>query len=210
MDMVAFLLTLLGVGLGAYMSTFPTEVIRGFGLLLIGASVTGLIIWSIYEYGMPKMGPSILALIGIVFLIGAFAWHVQLSQSQLNPPRTATAHEGPLAPEVARVRLGILHELSAQYAQDHGGKVPKIADKAFLAWLNMQLIRRGETWQVNGPSTYPRPPAAFAIMGNFKGAQFKNVTISGTEGAIFVGGDAENLTFDDVKINAPGTTSERK
>lgn len=86
--MTALLFTILGVGLGAYLSTFPAEIVRASGLLLIGGSTAGLIIWSFYEYGMPKMGPAILALVGVGFIIGASAWHIQLSNAQAQPQQT--------------------------------------------------------------------------------------------------------------------------
>jgi len=44
-DIFAVLLALFILGLGAYLSTFPVEIVRLIGLLLMGASIVGLVIW---------------------------------------------------------------------------------------------------------------------------------------------------------------------
>jgi hypothetical protein len=48
-DVFAVLIAIFVLGAGAYLSTFPTEIIREFGLLLMGGSLIGLVIWFAWE-----------------------------------------------------------------------------------------------------------------------------------------------------------------
>ncbi|HEY4926890.1 MAG TPA: hypothetical protein VII20_20975 [Roseiarcus sp.] len=44
---LAVLCTILGIGAGGYMGTFPTEIIRVTGLLTVDLSVVGIVIWAL-------------------------------------------------------------------------------------------------------------------------------------------------------------------
>lgn len=54
------------LGAGAYLSTYPVDVIRAVGIALMAAGLWGLIIWFLWER-RPKMIPSVLLFGGITF-----------------------------------------------------------------------------------------------------------------------------------------------
>ena len=66
-DWLAVLLALFGLGAGAYLNTFPAEIIRGIGLILMAAAIFGIIIWFAIERGnkiVNTFGPWILIIGG--------------------------------------------------------------------------------------------------------------------------------------------------
>lgn len=54
-DWFAVLVAIFVLGAGAYLSTFPTETIRGAGLSLMVGAIGGLAIWFSIEYGSRKL-----------------------------------------------------------------------------------------------------------------------------------------------------------
>lgn len=75
----AVLVAALFFGLGAYLSTFPTEIVRLAGLLVIAASIIGLAAWFWWGYRRPKLsaalvmiGTALITIGAIVGLVGAF------------------------------------------------------------------------------------------------------------------------------------------
>ncbi len=49
------LLALLTLGAGAYLSTFPAQITRIIGIILMVAAVCGLALWFAWEYRRPAM-----------------------------------------------------------------------------------------------------------------------------------------------------------
>jgi hypothetical protein len=72
----AVLVAALFFGLGAYLSTFPTEIIRYAGLLVIAASIIGLAVWFWWGYRRPRVAtltPSDIAYNGALVAV-VIAW----------------------------------------------------------------------------------------------------------------------------------------
>jgi hypothetical protein len=67
-DLFATLVAAFVLGAGAYLSTYPIEVIRVVGIVLMAASLWGLIVWFLWER-RPKAVPAILLYSGITFAV---------------------------------------------------------------------------------------------------------------------------------------------
>lgn len=67
-DTFAVLLAIFILGLGAYLSTFPAEIVRLIGILLMGASIVGLFIWFSWGHVGKVAGGKLQAAIGVLAL----------------------------------------------------------------------------------------------------------------------------------------------
>jgi hypothetical protein len=85
-DWFAVLVAAFVLGAGAYLSTFPAEVIRAAGIALMVASLWGLIVWFLWER-RPRAVPIILlyggicfAVLAIISLAGWYFWPLSPAQ----------------------------------------------------------------------------------------------------------------------------------
>src|SRR5258708_10610397 len=75
-DVFAALLAVLGLGAGAYLSTFPAQFIRGCGVLLMATAAFGLLLWFAWDHRKPAiasyflMAGAIFAALSILSVIG--------------------------------------------------------------------------------------------------------------------------------------------
>jgi len=67
-DWFALLLGAFVIGAGAYLSTYPVDVIRGVGIALMVVALWGLLIWFLWEK-RPKLVGTILFIGGVVFAV---------------------------------------------------------------------------------------------------------------------------------------------
>jgi hypothetical protein len=67
-EIFAVLLALLCLGAGAYLSTFPTDVIRGLGIALMLGATIGLVIWFVWERKI-RMNSALLISVGSIGLL---------------------------------------------------------------------------------------------------------------------------------------------
>jgi hypothetical protein len=84
----AVLIALLVLGAGAFLSTYPTEVIRGVGFALIAIAIWGLIIWFMWERSHAT-APALFLISVIVFaapiILRFGAWYFWPSSSEISP-----------------------------------------------------------------------------------------------------------------------------
>jgi hypothetical protein len=90
-DVFAILITALGVGAGAYLGTFPADIVRGIGAALVELSVVGLALWLLWNHRGVKMGPVVFIVIGALILGVGIVWYWIDGAGKTEPTKAVTA-----------------------------------------------------------------------------------------------------------------------
>ncbi len=90
-DVFAILVTALGVGAGAYLGTFPADIVRGIGAALVELSIAGLVLWLFWNHRGLKMGPVVLIAIGALILGVGIVWYWLDGAGKTAPTKDVTA-----------------------------------------------------------------------------------------------------------------------